>query len=45
MADCNPNHRVAMGWLAVPGDTPVPEARLSALLASVGAWHQVKVAA
>ena len=44
-ADCNPNHRVGMGWLAVPGDTPVPEARLSALLASVGAWHQVKVAA
>lgn len=44
-ADCNPNHRIGMGWLAVPGDTPVTEARLSALLASVGAWNQVKVAA
>jgi hypothetical protein len=45
MADCNPNHRVAMGWLAVPGDRPAPEAQLSALLASVGAWNQVRVAA
>ena len=41
--DCNPNHLVGMGWLAVPGIVPVAEAQLSALLASVGAWNQVKV--
>lgn len=43
--DCNPNHLVGMGWLAVPGVVPITEAQLSALFASVGAWHQVKVAA
>jgi hypothetical protein len=43
--ECNPNHRVGMGWLAVPGIVPIPEAQLSALFASVGAWNQVKVAA
>ncbi|AOE60405.1 hypothetical protein QZH45_14320 [Pseudomonas corrugata] len=44
-ADCNANHLVGMGWLAVPGNTRVTEAQLSSLLASVGAWNQVKVAA
>jgi hypothetical protein len=43
--ECNPNHRVGMGWLAVPGIVPIPEAQLSALFASVGAWNQVKVSA
>lgn len=43
--ECNANHLVGMGWLAVPGVVPIPEAHLSALLASVGAWNQVKVAA
>lgn len=43
--DCNPNHRVGMGWLAVPGIVPISESKLSALFASVGAWNQVKVAA
>ena len=42
-ADCNPNHRVGMGWLAVPGEKTVTEAQLSFLLTSVGAWQQVKV--
>ena len=42
--DCNPNHRVGMGWLAVPGIVPIHEAQLSALFASVGAWNQVKAA-
>ncbi|KPA95393.1 hypothetical protein [Pseudomonas asplenii] len=44
-ADCNPIHLVGMGWLAVPGERTVTEAQLSSLLASVGAWRQVKVAA
>lgn len=42
-ADCNPNHRVGMGWLAVPGEKTVTEAQQSFLLTSVGAWQQVKV--
>ena len=43
--DCNPNHLVGMGWLAVPGSVTICEAKVSALLASIGAWNQVKVAA
>lgn len=42
-SDCNPNHLVGMGWLAVPGVVPISEAQLSALFASVGAWNQQKV--
>lgn len=44
-ADCNANHLVGMGWLAVPGDKVVNEAELSSLLERVGAWRQEKVAA
>jgi hypothetical protein len=44
-AECNPNHLVGIGWLAVPGAVEVSEAQVSALLSSIGAWRQVKVAA
>jgi len=44
-ADCNPNHQVGMGWLAVPGIVEMTEAQVSAVFAVVGAWSQVKVAA
>lgn len=44
-ADCNPNHQVGMGWLAVPGIVEMTEAQVSAVFAVVGAWHQAKVAA
>jgi hypothetical protein len=44
-AECNANHLVGMGWLAVPGTVEVGERQVAALLSSIGAWHQVKVAA
>ncbi|MDH0745254.1 hypothetical protein N5D61_02710 [Pseudomonas sp. GD03842] len=44
-AECNPNHRIGMGWLAVPGIIEVSDEQVSALLSSVGAWRQLKVAA
>jgi len=44
-ADCNPNHRIGMGWLALPGIVELTEAQVSAVFNSVGAWNQVKVAA
>jgi len=42
---CNPNHRVAMGWLAVPTLVMIPEAQAAALFEAVGVWRQVKVPA
>ena len=44
-ADCNPNHQIGMGWLAVPGVVEMTESQVSAVFAAVGAWIQVKVAA
>ncbi|MFK3971148.1 hypothetical protein ACI2KS_10520 [Pseudomonas sp. NPDC087358] len=43
--DCNPNHRVGMGWLAIPGIVSIPEAQLAALFAALGAWDQAVIAA
>lgn len=44
-ADCNPNHRIGMGWLALPGVVELTEAQVSAVFAAIGAWNQVKAAA
>lgn len=43
--DCNPNHVIGMGWLAVPGIIDIHESQVSAVLSAVGAWNQTKVAA
>jgi hypothetical protein len=36
-AECNANHLVGMGWLAVPGTVEVSERQVAALLSSIGA--------
>lgn len=42
---CNPNHRAAMAWLAIPSIVSVDEAQAAAVFKAVGAWKQEKVAA
>ncbi|WP_342622664.1 hypothetical protein [Pseudomonas alkylphenolica] len=44
-AQCNPQHVVAAGWIAIPTDLTLEEAQTAAVFDAVGAWRQVKVAA
>jgi hypothetical protein len=43
--ECNPNHRIAMAWLAIPSIVSVDEAQAANVFKAVGAWSQEKVAA
>lgn len=43
--ECNPNHRVAMGWIAIPGALSISEAQAAKVFEAVGVWRQQKVAA
>lgn len=42
---CNPQHIVAAGWIAIPADLTLEEAQAAAVFEAVGAWRQVKLAA
>jgi len=43
--DCNPNHILASGWIAIPAEIALEEAEAAKLFLAAGAWNQVKVAA
>ena len=44
-AQCNPQHVVASGWIAIPADLTLEEAQAAAVFEAVGAWRQERVAA
>lgn len=44
-AQCNPQHVVASGWIAIPAGLTLDEAQAAAVFDAVGAWRQEKVAA
>ncbi|WP_085696313.1 hypothetical protein [Pseudomonas sp. B26(2017)] len=39
----NPNHHVAMGWLAVPALVEIEESQASAVFEAAGVWRQQKI--
>ena len=45
LAECNPNHVVASGWIAIPAEVSLDEAYAARIFDAVGAWNQQKVAA
>ena len=45
LAECNPNHVVASGWIAIPAEVSLDEAQAARVFDAVGAWSQQKVAA
>lgn len=45
LAECNPNHVVASGWIAIPAEVSLDEAQAARIFDAVGAWNQQKVAA
>lgn len=44
LGECNPNHRLASGWIAIPNTVSLDEAQAAKVFAAAGAWHQVKAA-
>lgn len=44
-AQCNPQHVMASGWIAIPADLTLEEAQAAAVFEAVGAWRQQKAAA
>ena len=45
IADCNPNHVVASGWIAIPATVSLEEEQAARVFDAVGAWHQETAAA
>ncbi|MNJ69933.1 hypothetical protein D3C77_663410 [compost metagenome] len=43
-AQCNQQHVVAAGWIAIPTDLTLEEAQAAKVFATVGAWSQQKAA-
>lgn len=43
-AECNPNHVVASGWIAIPAAVSLEEAQAAKVFDAVGAWHQQRAA-
>ncbi|TXI02834.1 MAG: hypothetical protein E6Q70_17260 [Pseudomonas monteilii] len=41
-ATANPNHLVAAGWIAIPTNTTLDEAKAAQIFNAVGAWKQLK---
>ncbi|MEX5343757.1 hypothetical protein [Pseudomonas sp. I2] len=41
---CNPNHAVASGWIAIPADMTLDEAQAAKVFKAVGAWNQQRAA-
>ena len=44
IAECNPNHVVASGWIAIPTDVSLTEQQAARVFNAVGVWSQQKVA-
>lgn len=42
--NCNQQHLVAAGWIAIPAAISLDEAQAALLFSKVGAWNQVKAA-
>jgi len=43
-AQCNPNHVVASGWIAIPTDMTLDEPQAAKVFTAVGAWNQLRAA-
>ena len=44
LAECNPNHVVASGWIAIPAEVSLDEAQAAHIFDAVGAWDQREAA-
>ena len=44
LAECNPNHVVASGWIAIPAVVSLDEAQAAHIFDAVGAWDQREAA-
>lgn len=42
--ECNPNHLIGSGWIAIPTDVSLDEAQAARVFDAVGAWNQQKAA-
>lgn len=40
VADSNPNHRVASGWIAIPAEVSLTEEQAARIFDAVGVWNQ-----
>lgn len=43
-AECNPNHVVASGWIAIPADVSLTEEQAARVFNACGVWSQQKAA-
>ena len=44
VAESNPNHRVASGWIAIPAEISLTEEQAAQVFDAVGAWSQQRAA-
>lgn len=44
LAECNPNHVVASGWIAIPAEVSLDEAQAARIFDAMGAWDQREAA-
>ena len=44
VAESNPNHRVASGWIAIPAQTSLTEEQAARVFDAVGVWSQQRAA-
>lgn len=44
VAESNPNHRVASGWIAIPAEVSLTEEQAARVFDAVGAWNQQRAA-
>jgi len=44
IAECNPNHVVASGWIAIPADVSLTEEQAARVFNACGVWSQQKAA-
>ncbi|WP_085631504.1 hypothetical protein [Pseudomonas sp. R16(2017)] len=44
IAESNPNHRVASGWIAIPAEVSLTEEQAARVFDAVGVWNQQRAA-
>ncbi|CAG8866814.1 hypothetical protein PS861_01683 [Pseudomonas fluorescens] len=44
VAESNPNHRVASGWIAIPAEISLTEEQAARVFDAVGVWSQQRAA-
>lgn len=44
VAESNPNHRVASGWIAIPAEVSLTEEQAARVFDAVGVWNQQRAA-